>query len=626
MTRRAPNHPSLLSQLEPDTGWRTPESLPVLDDRFKRIGFDYETTGLDWLHDEPAGVSISLEDGRDFYFPTGHQGGGNLDKGLVKRWLRENLPGKTLCCSEAKFEVHMSRKWDLDLEAMGCKLREAQYKAALLDDQRMSFKLGDMMRDYLGREKVDLPHKRLAELPVYVAGPYAQADSRGHLDLDTELTRRIHEEDLGRVSDLEDALIYATCEMEKNGARLNVPKLETWRREILKLQADTTLEIYRRTGIRINPSSSPDMERLFRFLNLPYGRTEASEKFPEGQASFTDEFLRNVADQTVQQARLARNLASLDSKYFAKYLRSVDNEGVIRFKLHQLKGDEYGTISGRYSSSGFSAQKGLNIQQVFDPERQAKKMPYAANYIVRDLFIPDNGFVFGMADASQIEFRYFGHYSGSQRIIQAYRDNPYIDFHEAVAQLLKVDRKEGKGLNFGFIYCMGREKLARKLELPQEEADKLYDAYNEMFPEVRPLIYRAIDRARERGYVTTMLGRRARFPEGSERGIHSALNRVIQGTSADTLKLKTLQVYNNRKTLGIHKLRWTVHDELDGDFESHEHVHGPFRELLDEQVFSTKIPILWETKSGDTWANARKRLDNSQPMDTRSPNRWNASM
>ncbi len=511
----------------------------------------------------------------------------------------------------------MSRVLGIDLEALGCNLREAQYKAALLDDTRWSFQLRDLAQDFLGDNKQDIDRKRIWELPAYVAGPYAEHDGYLHLALDTELTKRCDAEGLTDVYNLEDDLIYATCEMEYNGARLDVPKLESWHHAIQKLQRETIVSIYQATGLKINPNSAKDMERLFKFLDLPYDETAT------GLGSFTSAFLRTVDNKLVQMARLARGLASLDSKYFAKYLRSVDKHGIIRYKLHQLKGDDYGTISGRYSSSGYSRDKGLNIQQVFDPERQAKNMPDTADYLVRDLFIPDDGFVFGKADASQIEFRFFGEYSKSRRIIDAYKENPWVDFHVIVANLLRQDRKRGKGLNFGMIYCMGREKLARELGLPLEESNLLYDAYNEMFPEVRPLIHRAIEAAKNRGYVFTRLGRRARFP--TQERLHSALNRVIQGTAADYMKLKIREVYRNRKTLGIHKLRWTVHDELDADFESAEHVYGPFAELLNEQLFDTQIPILWEAEAGPSWGSLKKRTDNKQEVDTRSPNRWKSA-
>jgi DNA polymerase-1 len=599
-----------------------------LDSRYKRVGFDYETNGTDWAGgSEPIGVAYALEDGRRGYLPFGHRGGGNLDRALVTRWLQTELRGKVLCCAEAKFETHMSRRLGVRLEAMGCSLREAQYKAALLDDTRRSFTVESLASDFLGRHKLELDRKIIWDLPGYVVGPYAEVDAELHLDLDTELTKRIDAEDLTRVSQLEDDLIYATCEMEWNGARLDVPKLEAWRKRIGKMVSDIILKVYKDTGLKINPNSNKDLEKVFTHLNLSFPRTEASENFPEGQGSFPDSFLRRVKHPVIHDIRIVRQFTSLDSKYFKKYQRSLDRNGIIRYKLHQLKGDDYGTIAGRYSSSGYSQQVGCNIQQVYDDERQAENVPDTADMLVRDLFIPDDGYVFGKADASQIEFRFMADFAKAKRLIQAYQEDPWIDQHVIVANVMGVGRKRGKGLNFGMIYAMGRDKLAAQLGVGQEEADKLYDQYNEMFPEVRPLIRQAIEVAKRRGYVKTRLGRKARFDESNMNRVHSSLNRVIQGTAADYLKLKTLEVYRNRKLLGIHKLRWTVHDELDADFESAEHVHGPFAELLNEQLaeIPTAVPILWETAHGSSWAQLTKgphNYDNKQNVDTRSSTRW----
>jgi len=304
-----------------------------------------------------------------------------------------------------------------------------------------------------------------------------------------------------------------------------------------------------------------------------------------------------------------------------------------RQSAHRRKDLSWASARGRAAKSACPpGANGTTIVTLCDGHAvcaEAENVPDTADMLVREVFVPDDGFFWGKADASQIEFRLFADFANARRIVEAYRKNPWEDFHVQVANVMDVGRKKGKGLNFGMIYCMGRDKLARQLGVPQDEADALYDKYNEMFPEVRPLIHLAIEKAKERGYVVTRLGRKARFNESNMHRVHSALNRVIQGTAADIMKLKMREVYRNRKFLQIHKMRLTVHDELDCDFEYPEHVHGKFAELLNtptpEVPMRTTIPILWETKHGPNWAHLSKKHDNKQEMDTRSASRWNSA-
>jgi DNA polymerase I-like protein with 3'-5' exonuclease and polymerase domains len=574
-----------------ETPWKPPEVFPVLDDRYKRVGIDCESTGTD-VHgkDVPVGTSLYLEDGRNYYFPWGHEGGGNLDKGRVVNFLQRELKGKTLIMAEAKFDTNMHRKIGVDFEAIGCKLREVQFQAALLDgDERRSFKLDDMAEDYLNEKKVVLPHKNIWQLPASIAGPYAEVDARLTFQLDEVLQPRIVAQDLATVLDVENELIYCVAEMERNGTPLDVEKLVAWLKEVDAEYSAIILDLYAKYGRRVNPNAAKDLEQLFKQLGIEYGFTEKS-----GMGSFTDGFLKSVDHPAAAAVRKARTLDSLKSKYLKKYDNERDGN-VIRYKLHQLKGDDYGTVSGRFSSSS------INIQQVFDPERQADKLG-ESRYTIRELFIPEPGKVWVKADASQIEFRLFAHYSQSKKLIQAYNDNPNVDFHSVVADVMRVKRKPAKGLNFGKLYGMGRDKMSRQTGLDREESDVLFDKYDELFPEAKVLMNRAMELAKTRGYVKTLLGRRARFATAAR--LHSALNRVIQGSAADVLKKKLIEVYNYRKELGL-TMRMTVHDEVDGDLEDPGKA-VTLKELLDAPILDIRVPLTWDVQVGPNWAHGTK--------------------
>jgi DNA polymerase I len=604
---------SLMGSFAEDTGWRPPETFPLIKSAgMRRIVIDTETDGTD-VHglSRIVGIAIRTEDRKRYYLPIRHSGGGNLDEATTLRWARNEIRDCDVVMAEAKFDIAMLRKDNVDLEAAGCRPREIQFRAALLNEYRRSVKLNDLGKEYLGREKLDIDVSTIGQLPSYAVGPYAEMDVELTGDIFDVQQPQIEAQGLSRVADLEDDIIYAVLEMERNAARLDVPKLTQWR-EILRKEFSSIInEIFNQTGARINPDSSRDLMKLFNVIRIDYGKTAT------GLGSFTDEFLKGIKNPIVELIRRARAISSLLSKYLDKYYGLLRN-GHLYYKLHQLKGDEFGTVAGRFSSSS------TNIQQVFDAKRQKKKFGplfkqlFGTDFLVRELFIPDEGMIWVRADASQIEFRLFAHYSGDQKIIDAYNNDPTIDYHQQVSELMDVDRQEGKDLNFGMLYVMGRDKLARSLGKSREETDQLYETYNEMFPGVRKLIYRAMNKAEERGWVKTILGRRARFYDEEvlmndpvlgalalpKSRSYVAINRVIQGSAADILKLKLRDLYRERKNLGIHKLRFVVHDEFDFDVSSPERVKE-IKQFLDRDAgLGIKVPLTWEIKHGPNWAAA----------------------
>jgi DNA polymerase-1 len=585
---------------ESTTNWRAPEILPDFDDRYKVLGFDTETTHKGWRNpkNKVVGLSVAAEDGKDYYLPWGHLGGGNLDKKRVINWANRALKGKTLVCAEAKHEIQMMRKEGVDFEALGCKIREVQYPPALLSDERRSFQLNDLAKDFLNEEKLDIDAAKIWEMPASEVGPYAEKDARLNLKLDAAYVPRIAAEGLGRVLQLEYDLIYCVCEMERNGVPLDVHKLGRWRREANARRDAELMQLYQETNLKVNPGSAKDLGALFDKLGLSYARTAPTKNFPNGLPAMPDEFLETVEHPSIQRIRTVKAINSLKSKYLDKYWNEMV-DGILYYNLHQLKADDYGTISGRFSSSS------VNIQQVFDPERQEDKLGFM-EWIIRELFIPvprgtPGRFWWVKLDASQIEFRLFVHYSRSARLIKRFCEDHDVDFHQMVADLCRIKRKPAKNINFGKLFGMGREKMARELGLPQGEADKLFDQYNELFPETRDLMNAVMKLARDRGYVKTKLGRRARFPDGQR--LHSALNRVIQGSAADVLKLKLLEIYNNRKFFDIHKLLFTVHDDINIATQNLRKVRY-IKECLEAPMpgVEFRVPILWDADVGHNWA------------------------
>ena len=628
-----------LFDYKPIYDW-TPPSSPADLSAFPLISLDTETTGLDKDKDKPVGISFCTPSGLCQYLPFGHAGG-NLPKSTVIEWAKKELRNKYIIGANIGYDARMLRNVGVDLEEQGCRLHDIQHDAALLDEYRRNFTLESLGKDFAGRGKKQLNVSGakidmggMAKHHAGFIGPYAEEDARLTLDVYNALAPRIEAEGLSKVQRLEDDLQWVNIHIETNGARLDVGKLERWRREVRQQLQDELMDLKLNGGAKIpfgfTPNSSQKWAALFRNLELP-------ERLLDEEEGYTADFLKTVADPIVQKAFHIKRLQSLLSKYLDKYSEGREAKtGLahmsgdrLRFSLFPLRNDAQGTVSGRSSSAN------VNVQQVMQVEKQIKEM--GESHIIRELFIPDDGYSFFACDASQIEFRLFAHYSNSSQLQAAYTNDPLTDFYMAVASITGQTRSEAKITSLGKLYSMGLETLAANLGLncrcgiglschcklrdngwkhrfncgrlkeshmpdcPALRAMSVAAQYDDKFPAAKALSKQASRIAEERGYVTTLLGRRQRF--NGSRGIHSALNRIIQGSAADLFKTKLLNTYRERKSLGIHKLRMPVHDEITGDMDLS--YTDRLKEFMNEQEFVLNVPILWNLGTGASWRECK---------------------
>jgi DNA polymerase-1 len=615
----------------------------------RSVYMDFETEGLKWWKGHRSiGFSLWLPDGRSGYYPYKHKTGGNLPIDQVLEWRRKELRNVHITNLNTRFDVHISREDGVDLEEQGCTFSDVAHYAAELDDHRKQFSLEALCDDYLDGEHkvktvdgVTLDPTRMADYHPSMVAVRAVADVRQVHLLKEHFWPLLDSEDLQRIRELEDGIIPIVCECEKNGARIDLEKLHAWRKAVKKEIEQCARDIFDMTGLRVSPKVNKEMQKLFACCHVPLVRTE------NDKASFKDEVLQKHLDKPpIAKARRMSKLLDLDTKYLKPYTERVDETtGILRFSLHQLRSqkDEHdstavGTISGRFSSTAFEdpqthEKDGCNIQQVTKPAKQRKK--YGDGYIIRELMLPDDGTYFLSADARQIEYRLFAHYANNPEITAAYAADPLLSFHERMHAKIQPYQPEftyndQKNLNFAYIYGAGLIKQAWMLGfITEEEFDQLSSSkdynnpklakmkeirriYERELPEVKPLIKRAVQAAEgyadggtrvDRngfGFVKTIMGRRSRFP--GKRRTHKALNAIIQGSAADIMKQKMIELHKSRKSTGF-KMCWTVHDEVDGyvhDRRAANMVH----QLLDRQSFKLKIPILWEVSIGKNWAEA----------------------
>lgn len=581
--------------------WRPPQP-PDLS-RFDTIELDIESDGTDWARgSRPVGYAVGTAAGT-WYLPTRHRGGGNLDEAVVKRWLERELRGKHIRNLNTKFDIHMTRVDGVDLAAQDNTFHDVAHSAALLDDHRTSFSLEALARAELGEGKLDPgPKDGIADLPAGVVAPYAERDVALVRRLADVYDPQIQRQNLGRVAALENAIIPVCVEMERNGMPLNLERLDHWTQLAESIYYRLLDELRQLVGFSVNPDSPSDMVRLFNTCGEPIVRTA------KGNPSFTAPVVQAAAARhpAIQLAWRIGKLTDLRNKYLIKYSREHVN-GTLHATLHQLKfdGDE-GTVSGRFSCVR------PNMQQVMGKDKHERAYGWLYEYVteedpflVKRLFVPKGG-VWCSADMKQVEYRIFAHYTGSDRLIQRYRDDIETDFHKIVGEFIApyretITRTEIKTFNFLSIFGGGPGAAARNLNIDMPDAMELSDAYHDAFPEARELLDQAMYVANKRGYVKTMLGRRGRFlgQKWKRERVHKALNAIVQGTAADANKLTLVDIYRRRRELDI-TMRMTVHDSLEVDLHDSSKLDA-YRAALNEPRLPLSVSILWDIKTGTSW-------------------------
>jgi DNA polymerase-1 len=398
-------------------------------------------------------------------------------------------------------------------------------------------------------------------------------------------------------ADIERPLVPVLARMERAGIRVDVERLEAFAKELERDLDGLTREIHRLAGEEFNIGSTRQLGHiLFEKLKLP-----AIRRTKTGYSTDVD-VLTELAVGHELPARIIeyRNLAKLKSTY-ADALPALINPrtGRIHTTFNQLV-----AATGRLSSS--------------DPNLQNIPIRTELGRRIRAAFIPEEGWRFVAADYSQIELRILAHCSGEESIIEAFRRNEDIHTRTA-AEVLRVpaeavtdeQRRVAKMINYALLYGVSAFGLAQNARIPQAEADRYIREYYAAHPKVRAFIDRTLDEGRERGYVTTCLGRRRYIPElrsgnptvrnAAER---MAMNAPIQGSSADMIKLAMVRIDAALRERELEtRMLLQVHDEL--VFESPPHevatVEPLIRELM-ETAMPLAVPIRVDITSGTDWS------------------------
>jgi hypothetical protein len=542
----------------------------------------------------------------------------------------------------------------VDLEAMGCEVSDVGHYAALLDDHRQRSSLDALIQELLGEKPMDrLDESRMASYPAALVAPRACYNVQAVQRLHDLMWPQLEIEELHEVRKLEDSVIYVVCEMEKNGVKIDRRLLDQWevqtRLQLVDLQKQLaeligrplSKDLFGNTVGELNPDSPKEMVELFTRLNLPITYT------PGGRPSFSNIVLSRVEHRAIRLIERIGRLKDLRAKYIVGDQQRISAGDILRYALHQLRavkdemgGSEAGTVTGRFSSTEIVKGIGVNIQQRIKVAKQRVQWGFKDDdpshdheiYPVRQLTIPEEG-EWLSADAMQIQYRLFAHEVDSDRINGIYHgepkqnekgdwiSGPKTSFHKLTHEFFRealpdLPYRRMKDVNFAKLFTAGPKKIAlmlgyiteqQFLELTEakarnthpllNEVNKLLKIYDREIPEASALNRDAMRIAKERGFIRSILKRRARFPNAWN--LHKAVNSRIQMSEADIMKTKLVELHAQRKWTGL-KLRITVHDEIGGDARE-SHTAQRVDEILNTQSFPLRIPILWDVSTGPNW-------------------------
>jgi DNA polymerase-1 len=404
---------------------------------------------------------------------------------------------------------------------------------------------------------------------------YAVGDGTTTWQLWEEQTRHIKEQDLSKVHKVECDVIPVLNRMTMRGIRIDEDRLHRLR----QVMVNNLTKAQEALGEEVNVNSAAQIHKLH--VKHDVTGWPVSEK---GNPSFPEEFLRttDLGKKIITVRKAKRMLEAFIDPMIDRHL----HKGRVHASFNQLRGDEFGTVTGRLSSSN------PNLQQV--PKRDED-----AGVLFRSIFLPDDGMIWGSADYSQCEPRLLAHYSGCKVLVDGYTQQPSIDAHTAVAKAANIDRQSGKRLNQALLTGAGAKKAASMLGKPMDEAMGIVNQYFKSMPEIKVLQAEAAAVLRQRGYVRSILGRRSRLEApGFE---YKAVNRLLQCSNADMIKLSMVRIDAMCREVGGIDMLNNVHDSL--DFQYMPDREKDYRRALEImcEFPDIRVPIEIEEDSGPDW-------------------------
>ena len=570
------------------------------------VAFDTETTSTDALDAKLVGMSFAVEGGRAWYVAVPQ------DFEQARRIVDQFRP---ILENDTILLVGQNLKYDLNvLVKYGVELKAPMFDTMLAHyviQPELRHNLDYLAEIYLKYQTISIEEligakgkkqKNMADLAPQEVCDYACEDADVALRLKPLLEKEMQEngqEILFRETEM--PLMPVLAKMERHGVRLDTKALAESSRILNERLLRIEEEIYAHAGHPFTISSPRQVgEVLYGELKL----VEKVKKTKSGQYSTDEATLDAMRSKhpivgSILEYRGLRKLISTYVEALPQMLSPVDGN------LHSSFNQSV-TATGRLSSSN------PNLQNIPVRGEDGREM--------RRAFVPDEGSVFLSADYSQIELRLMAHLSGDENLIRDFVEGK--DIHAATAArifkktLEEVDRDErrkAKTANFGIIYGISAFGLAERMEVSRSEAKSLIENYFATYPRVREYIDECVEKARQTGYIETLLGRRRYLADINSRNAvvrgyaeRNAVNAPIQGTAADIIKIAMIRIDQRLVAEGLRaKMILQVHDEL--NFSVPREELDQVRQIVVQEMENAcalSVPLVAECGVGDNWLEA----------------------
>ncbi len=575
------------------------------------VALEIATTETAYRRAELVGLSFAVAPGEAVYLPFGHRYPGapeQLPRDAVlehlRGWLESTAPkaGHNL-----KYAAHVLANHGIELRGV---VHDTMLESYVLNSTATRHDLGSTAAHYLGIRAVryeEVAGKGSKQIPfdqvdLSSATRYVAANADLALRLHAMLWTRLHElPALASVyTDIELPLLAVLERMERTGVMVDATMLRRQSQELAEAMAVAEQAAYEAAGGSFNLGSPKQLQEvLYERLALPVlGKT------PKGQPSTAENVLQELAESYVLPRLVLehRALAKLKSTYCDRLPLEIDpRTGRVHTSYHQAV-----AATGRLSSS--------------DPNLQNIPIRTLEGRRIRQAFVAPPGMRLLAADYSQIELRIMAHLSADAGLLAAFSDGR--DIHRATAaevfstplDAVSVEqRRSAKAINFGLIYGMSAFGLAKQLGISRGEAQRYVDLYFERYPGVKRYMDETRQTARERGYVSTVFGRRLYLPDINARNgqlrqyaERSAINAPMQGTAADIIKRAMIGVDGwLLRHCPSARLIMQVHDELVVEVAERdvEAVQTAVVGIM-ESAAELTVPLTVDSGSGINWDQA----------------------
>jgi DNA polymerase I len=583
------------------------EELVIKLNNCSEFCFDTETTGLNPYTDFLIGISFSIKIHEAYYVPIPDK---RIEDNIILEALRPALENPSILKigHNLKFDILFLKKFGIYVKGDLFDTMLAHY----LIQPEQNHKMDSLAEKYLGYHPIPIEdligakgasQLNMKNIPIEKVSQYSCEDA----DITFQLKQILNAEVIKLGLDdlffnIECRLLKVLIDVEYCGFKIDIAYLKTYSKTLKHELETIEQEIYNLSGGKFNISSPKQLgEILFEKLKIPYTGKLTKTK----QYHTNEEILHTLIDKhpIIKNISEYRSISKLLSTYVEALPKLVDSTtGKIHTTFNQSL-----TITGRLSSNN------PNLQNIPIREERGRE--------IRNAFIPtSNEFIILSADYSQIELRLMAHISGDENMIQAFLNNTDIHISTAskifkvpLESVTKEQRSKAKTANFGIIYGISAFGLSQRMNIPRKEAHELIDEYFRNFPGIRQYMMLCISKAREFGYVETIMKRRRYLPEVNSqnsniRGMaeRNAINTPIQGSAADIIKLAMILIFNEINNLQLKsKMILQVHDELVFDVlkEELETVKNIVKNKMENAV-SLSIPLLVEIGTGNSWNEA----------------------